>query len=114
MTSPLRGEIYWAGLDPTFGTEIAKTRPCLIVSNDVGNRYSPRVIVAPLTTSHTERAYPFEVLIPAGEGGIGQASKVLLNQIRTVDQRRLGARLGVLSSVRMLEVDRAIRISLAV
>ena len=114
LTPPLRGEIYWVALDPTVGTEIAKTRPSLIISNDVGNRSSQRVIVAPITSQGTGRIYPFEVLVPAGEGGLTQTSKVLLSQIRTIDKQRLGQWIGVLPTDRMDEVNVAIRISLAV
>lgn len=60
MTSPRRGEIHRVNLDATLGTEIARSRPALIISNDVGNQYSERVIVAPLTSQHTDRVYPFE------------------------------------------------------
>ncbi|MBI3979234.1 MAG: type II toxin-antitoxin system PemK/MazF family toxin [Chloroflexi bacterium] len=114
MSFPRRGEVYWVNLDPTVGTEIAKTRPALIISNDIGNQYSPRVIVAPITSQGVTGVYPFEALVPAGEGGLTHASKVLLDQIRTIDKQRLGQRLGVLPAERMLEVDRAIRLSLAV
>lgn len=110
---PRRGEIYWVSLDPTIGSEIAKTRPCLIVSNDVGNQYAARVIVAAITSRGVDRVFPFEVLVPAGEGGLNDASKVVLDQIRTVDKRRLGRRIGTLSPALMQAVDRAIRISLA-
>ena len=104
-------------LDPTVGTEIAKSRPALIISNDIGNQYSgnqysPRVKVAPLTPQRTDRVYPFEVLIPAGEGGLHQTSKVLLDQIRTLDKLRLLRRLGRISAERMNEVNQAIRLSL--
>jgi mRNA interferase MazF len=111
---PRRGELYWVGLDPTIGSEIAKTRPCLVVSNDVGNQYAERVIVAPLTTGGVERVYPFEVLVPAGTAGLTQTSKVLLDQLRTVDKRRLGRRLGALDDTLMRAVNRATRLSLAV
>ena len=114
MTFPRRGELYWVDLDPTIGSEIAKTRPCLIVSNDVGNQYSGRVIVAALTSSGLSRIYPFEVLVPAGDGGLAEASKVLLDQIRSVDKRRIGRRIGSLSPTLMRAVNRAIRLSLAV
>jgi mRNA interferase MazF len=114
VSEPRRGEVYWVQLDPTVGTEIAKTRPAVVISNDVGNQYSERVIVAPTTSRHTERVYPFEVHVPAGEGGLPQESKVLLDQIRSVDKRRLGRRLGTLPPDRVREVDEAIRISLAV
>jgi len=114
MTFPLRGEIYWAALDPVVGTEIAKTRPSLIISNDVGNEYSPRVIVAAITSQGTQHIYPFEVLIPAGEGGLSQTSKVLLSQIRSIDKQRLGRLIGSLPAQRVEEVNQAIRLSLAV
>lgn len=114
MSIPHRGEIYWVKLDPTVGTEISKTRPALIISNDVGNQYADRVIVAPISSGNTDKIYPFEVLLPAGEAGLGKASKALLDQIRTVDKQRLGSKIGVLSSERMEEVNRAIRRSLAV
>lgn len=114
MSFPRRGEVYRVELDPVVGTEIAKTRPAVVISNDLGNQYSPRVIVAPTTSRRPDRVYPFEILVPGGEGGLSQASKVLLNQIRTVDKTRLQGRLGLLPQHRMLEVDRAIRLSLAV
>ena len=114
MNFPRRGELYWVNLDPTIGTEIAKTRPGLIISNDIGNQYSDRVIVAPITSQHTDRVYPFEVLIPQGEAGLTQDSKVLLDQIRSIDKQRLGDRMGLLSAHRMTEIDRAIRLSLSV
>ena len=105
--------MHWVALDPTVGTEIARTRPAVIISNDLGNRHSPRVIVAPITSRHLDRVYPFEVLIPAGEGGLPQASKALLNQIRTIDKARLRGLIGALPPARILEIDRAIRLSLA-
>jgi mRNA interferase MazF len=114
VSFPRRGEIYWVNLDPTVGTEIAKTRPALVISNDIGNQHAERVIVAPISSQNSNKVYPFEVLIPQGEGGLRQASKVLLDQIRTLDKRRLGNRIGRLSNDRMLEVDQAIRLSLSV
>jgi mRNA interferase MazF len=111
---PRRGEIYWVSLDPTVGSEIAKTRPALIISNDIGNQYSARVIVAPVTSGNVDRVFPFEVLVLAGEAGLPNDSKVLLDQIRTVDKRRLGRRSGMLGQERLEEVNRAVRLSLAV
>ena len=113
MSHPRRGEIYWVNLDPIVGTEISKTRPALIVSNDVGNQYASRVIVAPITSQGIERAYPFEVLVQAGEGGLTRPGKVLLDQIRTVDKRRLGDCLGQLTPATVEAVNLAIRLSLA-
>ena len=114
VSFPRRGELFWVDLDPTVGSEIAKTRPCLIVSNDVGNQFSDRVIVASLTSSGINRIYPFEVLVPTGQGDLPATSKVTLDQIRSVDKRRLGRRIGVLPSGVMQAVDQAIRVSLAV
>ena len=114
MSYPQRGELYWVNLDPTLGSEIAKTRPAVVISNNIGNQYADRVIVAPVTSANVARVYPFEVKLEVGEGGVVQTSKVLLDQIRTVDKTRLGAKLGMLSAEPMEEVNRAIRLSLAV
>ena len=114
MKPPQRGELYWATLDPVIGSEIAKTRPALIISNDVGNQYADRVIVAPISSSGLGKIYPFEVHLNPGEGGLSKESKILLDQIRTLDKSRLGQQTGVLSAERVEEVNRAIRISLAV
>lgn len=114
MSFPRRGEIYWVNLDPTVGSEIAKTRPAVIISNDIGNEYADRVIVAPITSGGLAKVYPFEVRISAGEAGLPRDSKAVLDQIRTLDKRRLGQRLGALSSQRMAEVDQSIRLSLSV
>ncbi len=114
MNYPQRGEIYWVNLDPTIGSEIAKTRPAVVISNNVGNQHADRVIVAPLTTANVMKVYPFEVKLEVSEGGVVQTSKVLLDQIRTVDKARLGSRLGTLPAARVEEINRAIRLSLAV
>jgi mRNA interferase MazF len=109
-----RGEIYLVSLDPTVGSEIKKTRPALIIQNDVGNKYSPLTIVAPITSTPRTKKYPTEVNITARESGLDSDSTVLLNQIRTVDKSRVVQKLGALSQAKMGEVDEAIRISLAV
>jgi len=114
MTSyPRRGEVYWVKLDPAIGSEISKTRPAVIISNDTGNRYSDRIIVAPLTSKGIDKVYPFEVKITA-EDGVNSASKVLLDQIRTIDKSRLGKQIGMLNHKKMEEVNEAIRVSLDV
>lgn len=97
--------------DPTLGAEIKKTRPALILQNDIGNRYSPLTIVAAITSHYEERLYPHQVLVVAPEGGIKKNSAVLLNQIRSVDKRRLVKRLGTLEPDTMRRVDRALQIS---
>jgi mRNA interferase MazF len=114
MSFPRRGEIYWVNLDPVIGSEIAKTRPTLIISNDIGNQHADRVIVAPISSGGAGKVYPFEVQLNPGQGGLPKASKVLLDQIRTLDKSRLGNRSGSLTPEQMEEVNRAIRLSLAV
>lgn len=105
---PKRGEIYWANLDPTVGTEINKKRLCLIISNDAGNEMSSRVIVAAITSS-VKNIYPFQVRIALqGKDGL-----ILLNQIRTLDKQRLEGKIASLDQKKMLEVDNALKISLA-
>ena len=108
-----KGEIYWADLDPTVGSEIAKKRPVLLVSNDINNRFGSTVTIVPLTSS-TDKVYPFEVLLVTGEGGLRNESKAKANQIRTIDKRRLGSRIGKLSDNKVREVEQAILIHLGI
>jgi len=101
-----------AEFDPTVGAEIRETRPAVILQNDIANRWSPVTIVAALTSQFSEPPYPTQVLIPRGGGGLPVDSVVLLNQIRTVDKRRLVRKVGSLKPDAKAEVDRALRISL--
>ena len=110
--TPKRGEIYLVSFDPALGAEIQKTRPALILQNDVGNLHSPVTIVAAIT-SNVQRQGPTSVLVKAPEGGLTVDSVVLLNQIRTVDKRRLVKRLGAIRSATIKVIDQAIMISLA-
>ena len=98
--------------DPVVGSEIAKTRPAVIIQNDIGNRVSPITIVAAFSSQVRQSLYPFEVLVRAREGGLTVDSTVRLNQIRTIDKSRLGKRLGKVSAATMVAVDAAIKISL--
>lgn len=109
---PKRGELYLVNFDPTIGSEIKKTRPALILQNDIANRYSPVTIVAALTSQLNESAYPIEVLIESPEGGLERRSVVLLNQVRAIDKQRLVAKLGALKPESMVKVDHALEISL--
>ena len=106
-----RGEIYLVSFAPTLGAEIQKTRPALVVQNDIANRYSPITIVAAITSTVDPRPRPTKVLVKAAEGGLSGDSMVLLNQIRSVDKRRLLKRLGKLSPVTLEDVNRALLIS---
>jgi len=98
--------------DPTVGVEIKKTRPALIIQNDIANRYSPITIVAALTSQFEEPLYPTEVLLKVSEGDLEVDSVVLLNQICSIDKKRLIKRLGVLKQETMRHIDRALQISL--
>lgn len=100
--------------DPTLGAEIQKTRPALVLQNDIGNRESNITIVAAISSQRRGKRYPFEVITHAPEGGLSVDSRILLNQIRSVDKRRLVRRLGTLSPERMREVERALLVSLGI
>ncbi len=112
IARPLRGEVYFVAFDPTLGAEIRKTRPALILQNDIANRSSPITIVAAITSKFDDELYPTEVLVRAPEGGLDAGSVVLLNQIRSVDRRRLMRRIGRLVPETMRLVDRALMLSL--
>ena len=112
IVQPRRGEVYLVNLDPTVGAEIDKTRPAVVVQNDAANRRSPITIVAAITSQFEEPLYPTEVLMRAPEGGLTVDSVVLLNQIRSVDSRRLVRRFGVLTAETMKEIDQALLLSL--
>jgi mRNA interferase MazF len=114
VISPKRGEVYLVSFDPALGTEIQKTRPALILQNDIANRHSPITIVAAITSQFEEPLYPTEVLITPPEGGLSVPSVVLLNQIRSIDRRRLVRRLGTVAPGTMERVNRAIQLSLGV
>ena len=111
LVRPRRGEVYLVNFDPTLGAEIQKTRPVLIVQNDVANRHSAITIVAAITSQFDHPLYPTEVLIRPPEGGLRMDSVGLLNQIRSIDKQRLVRRLGTLKPETMDRVDHAILIS---
>ena len=111
MTFPRRGEIHLVEFDPSRGHEIQKTRPAVVIQNDIGNRHSPVTIVAAITS--TISAHPVTVTIaPTQANGLSVPSKIHLGQIRSVDRRRLVKRLGVIDSTIMRRVDDALKISL--
>lgn len=104
----LRGEVWWVEFDPAVGSEIRKTRPGVIVSNNSANRNLSRVIVVPLS-SNTERIYPGEAPVSIA----GTHSKAMADQIMTADKTRLKSRMGELSRADMLAVENALRVQLS-
>ena len=111
-TSVKRGDIYYADLSPVVGSEQGGMRPVLIVQNDVGNRYSPTVIAAAITSQQNKARMPTQIEIEAHTYGLSKNSVVLLEQVRTLDKRRLRERMGCLDEKAMQRVDGAIAISL--
>ena len=108
----VRGELYTADLDPVVGSEQGGMRPVLVVQNDVGNRFSPTVVVLALTSQIDKARLPTHVLVSGS--GLARPSVVLAEQMRTLDKRRLRERIGVLPQEAMDKVNQAIRVSLAV
>ena len=109
--TPKRGEVYLVSFDPALGAEIQKTRPALILQNDIANEHSSVTIVAAITSQFDYPLYPAEVFIKAPDGGLLADSAILLNQIRSIDKRRLIKYLGVLKPQTMEQVRGAIEIS---
>ena len=103
-----RGTVYWVNLDPTVGSEIKKTRPGVIVSNDAPNMVGKRVIIAP-ATSVLKKVYPFEIVVDMA----GKKSKVMLYQIRTIDCQRLGSKIGKLNLAEIEELEKALKLVLS-
>ena len=104
---PRRGDVFWVNLDRVVGTEIRKTRPAVVVSNDSCNRYGARVVVLPIT-SNVDSLYPGEAMIDV-KGRLGRA---LGDQIRSIDKRRLKARVSTLTADEMARIDEALAITL--
>lgn len=107
-----RGELYYADLSPVVGSEQGGVRPILIVQNDTGNKYSPTVIAAAVTSRINKAKLPTHIELNANEFGLIKDSVILLEQIRTLDKRRLKERIGELSPITMRKVNTALLISL--
>lgn len=105
--APRRGDVVWVALDSVVGTEIRKTRPAVVISNDSCNAFGQRVVVVPLTSNVTS-LYPGEARVQVR----GKPARALGDQIRSVDKTRLGARLGPLSRTDLLAVEEAVRVTL--
>lgn len=112
MTEIKRGDIWFVNLDPTIGHEIKKTRPCIILQNDIGNKYNNTTIIGPITSQNTQKIYPIEVLLTNENSGLEKESKVVLAQIRAVDKRRLLKKLSRVDEITLTKIDEALKISL--
>lgn len=111
MRTIKRGDIYYADLNPAVGSKQGGIRPVLVVQNDVGNCYSPTIIIAVLT-SKSKKKLPTHISIHSGEGNIAMDSTVLLEQLRTIDKFRLQKYVGSISGETMDRIDRAMLVSL--
>ncbi|HAR84511.1 MULTISPECIES: type II toxin-antitoxin system PemK/MazF family toxin [Clostridium] len=107
-----RGDIFYADLSPVVGSEQGGIRPVIIIQNDVGNRYSPTVIVSAITSQINKAKLPTHVEISSEEYGLNKDSVVLLEQVRTLDKRRLKEKIGHMTDEDMIKVDVALKISL--
>ena len=106
-----RGDIFYADLSPVIGSEQGGIRPVLVVQNDVGNKYSPTVIAAAITSKINKAKLPTHIEIDAKEYGLSRDSVILLEQVRTIDKQRLREKIGRLDDVQMEKVNNAITIS---
>ncbi len=106
-----RGDIYYADLSPVVGSEQGGVRPVLIIQNNVGNKYSPTVIAAAITSRGTKADLPTHIKLYADHSGLSRDSVVLLEQIRTLDKQRLREKMGSLSPYDMYKVDQALSVS---
>jgi len=106
-----RGDIFYADLSPVIGSEQGGVRPVLIVQNDVGNRFSPTVIAAAITSQHSKASLPTHISLRASGSGLAKDSVVLLEQVRTIDKKRLKEKMGSLDTISMARVDEALTIS---
>lgn len=106
-----RGDIYYADLSPVIGSEQGGLRPVLIVQNDVGNRYSPTVIAAAITSRMSKTKLPTHIDVPGEDAGLAKDSIILLEQIRTIDKKRLKEKMGHLDEATMSSVNNAIEVS---
>lgn len=107
-----RGDVFYADLSPVIGSEQGGVRPVLVVQNDIGNKYSPTIIVAAITSQINKAKLPTHVEITAPEYGLPKDSVVLLEQIRTIDKKRLREKIGRFNDEMMRSVDDSLKISI--
>ena len=109
-----RGDIFYADLSPVIGSEQGGTRPVLVVQNDIGNKFSPTVIIAAITSQINKAKMPTHIEISANDFGLAKDSVILLEQIRTIDKRRLKEKIGKLNDKLLTKVDEALGISFGI
>lgn len=109
-----RGDIFYADLSPVIGSEQGGTRPVLVVQNDIGNKFSPTVIIAAITSQINKAKMPTHIEISANDFGLLKDSVILLEQIRTIDKRRLKEKIGKLNDELLAKVDEALGISFGI
>jgi mRNA interferase MazF len=111
MSFPHRGDVYWINLDPTVGTEMKKTRPCVIISPDAANKSGPLVIVAPITKVKEGKVYFHEILLPKGTARLQYDSKIKVFQLRCIDKKRLSkSKIGSIPITFLKKLDEKIQI----
>ena len=110
---PKRGEIWLVRLDPAVGSEIKKTRPAFIISNDINNQYAPLVTVLP-TSDKGAKVYPFEIAVSEENTGLSTPSKIKCQQIRTIDKERLVKRLGAVAKGHLPDIEDALKLHLGI
>jgi mRNA interferase MazF len=113
MKNISRGDILLVELDPSVGTEIRKTRPAIVISNNINNQNSSLITVVPLTSKKLDKVYPFEILLTRADG-LPKPSKALADQIRSLDKKRVRKILGRLSSDQMQSLEKAVKLHLAI
>ena len=113
MGQIIRGEVVLANLEPVKGSEQGGIRPVLVIQNDTLNKYSPTTIIVPITSKIYTKEYPTNVIIKKENSKLKLDSTILLNQIKTIDKRRIIKKIGSLDNFTMNKVDRAIKVSLA-
>lgn len=109
-----KGDLFFADLSPVVGSEQGGVRPVLVVQNDVGNKYSPTIIVAAVTSQTGRAKLPTHVQLAASQGGLSKDSVVLLEQLRTIDKQRLKERIGALNETQLPDVEKALSVSLGI
>ena len=112
MVEIKRGDIALVNLEPIRGSEQGGIRPCLVIQNNQGNKYSPLTIISPLTSKAFTKEFPTNVVVLKEDSGLSKNSTILLNQIRTIDKRRITRKISSLSAEIMSKVEMAIKISL--